>query len=60
MKLKKKLLDIKEYLNANDLVINMDKTVLTECMVKQKRGRLGGTPPELDVVDKDGNDKTNH
>ena len=57
MKLKKKLLDIKEYLNANDLVINMDKTVLTECMVKQKRGRLGGTPPELEVIDKDGNNK---
>ena len=37
------------------MVINMDKTIITECMVKQKRGRIGGTPPELRVVDKNGN-----
>ena len=57
-KLKCKLESIKNYLNANDLVINMDKTILTECMLKQKRGRIGGTPPHQDVVDKTGNPKT--
>ena len=52
-KLTEKLENIKNYLNANDLVINMDKTIITECMIKQKRGRIGGTPPELEVLNKD-------
>ena len=44
-----KLLKIKEYLNLNDLVINMDKMVLSECMIKQKWGRTAGSPTELEV-----------
>ena len=47
--LKNKLLRIKKYLNSNDLIINMDKTVITECMIKQKRGITAGFPPELEV-----------
>ena len=43
--LKEKLLKIKTYLNQNDLIINMDKTTLTECMIKQKRGRTAGDSP---------------
>ena len=48
-RLRDKLHCIRDYLNSNDLVINMDKTVLTECMIKQKRGRTPGIPPELEV-----------
>ena len=48
-KLEEKILKIKEYLNVNDLIINMDKTKITECMIKQKRGRMTGTPPQLIV-----------
>ena len=57
-KLKEKLECIKNYLNSNDLVINMDKTILTECMIKQKQGRIRGTPPQLEVENAEGQTET--
>ena len=47
--LKEFFLRIKAYLNSNDLVINMDNTVIMECMIKQKRGRMAGSSPQLEV-----------
>ena len=52
--LRDKLQSINTYLNTNDLIINMDKRVLTECMIKQKSGRTAGSPPELEVKDAKG------
>ena len=50
-------LRIKNFLNDNGLQINDGKTFLTEYMSKQKRGKLKGEPPKLEVnvrkVDKD-------
>ena len=41
---------LKIYLNTNELTINMDKTKLMETMIKQKKGRTPGTPPELIIL----------
>ena len=41
---------LKTFLNSNELTINMDKTHLMEIMIKQKRGRTPGQPPELIVL----------
>ena len=38
--LSENIIKIGNYLNSNELVINMDKTKLTECMIKQNRGKL--------------------
>ena len=35
------------FLNNNNLVVNKSKTVLQEMMLKQKRCKIGGNPPEL-------------
>ena len=50
---------IKDYLNSNGLQINKTKTFLTEYMTKQKRGRIRGSPPNLEVRElvTDENDK---
>ena len=40
---------IKTFLGANGLAVNDEKTALTEVMSKQKRGRLRGDPPHLDI-----------
>ena len=37
------------FLNDNQLCINLPKTSLTECMIKQMKGRTRGTPPQLEV-----------
>ena len=42
-------LRIRNFLNDNGLQINKGKTFLTEFMTKQKRGKLVGEPPHLDV-----------
>ena len=52
--LDQKILKIRKYLNENNLFINMDKTVIMECMIKQKRGRMTGEPPELKVINRQG------
>ena len=38
-----------EFLNDNDLVINIGKMAILECMIKQKKGRRKGEPPQLIV-----------
>ena len=48
-KITKNLEKIKEYLNTNDLTINMTKTETMEVMIKQKKGRTGGEEPSLEV-----------
>ena len=40
---------IRNFLNDNGLQINEGKTFLTEFMTKQKRGKLRGEPPQLNV-----------
>ena len=49
---------IKQYLNSHGLEINDHKTSLTEFMLKQKRARLPGIPPDLTVGEKFTNKNT--
>ena len=39
----------RDFLNANGLQVNESKTTLTEFMTHQKRAKIHGTPPELQV-----------
>ena len=48
--IKENLDKFKVFLNANHMIINSDKTVITEIMNYQKRNRLPGDPPTLEVV----------
>ena len=41
---------IKNFLNLNYLTVNESKTVLIEIMMKQKRARIPGSPPQLTVI----------
>ena len=45
---------VKEFLNANSLTINLDKSEIVESMVRQKRVRILGNPPQLSVTKSDG------
>ena len=45
VKLSQNLDKLADFLNANQLTINQDKTHLLEVMIKQKRGRLPADPP---------------
>ena len=45
------------YLNDNKLIINTGKTAITECMIKQKKGKTPGPPPSLQVIGENGEDK---
>ena len=56
-KIKNGLDKITEFLTSNEMVINQDKTHVTESMVYQKRCRISGTPPNLTTIDKQGNQK---
>ena len=40
---------IKDFLNANGLKVNDQKTNLTEFMTYQKRTKMGGIPPDLTI-----------
>ena len=46
---------LKTYLDSNSLSINLGKTEIIEVMVRQKRARIGGTPPQLAVQTPEGN-----
>ena len=48
--IRRKLMKIKRHLNSNDLSINMSKTTLLEAMVVQKRCKMEGEPPEIEVL----------
>ena len=43
---------IRGFLNDNGLQINESKTSITEYMTAQKRGRLRGSPPQLQVMER--------
>ena len=45
---------VKIYLAANSLSLNLGKTEIVESMVRQKRARLSGQPPQLSVTNPDG------
>ena len=45
---------VKEFLAANSLSLNLGKTEIVETMVRQKRARLTGIPPQLSVIKPDG------
>ena len=43
------------YLKSNELSINKDKTQIIEVMIQQKKAKTPGTPPELNVMNNQGN-----
>ena len=45
---------VKNFLTANSLSLNLGKTEIVECMVRQKRVSLPGTSPQLSVTKPDG------
>ena len=45
---------IKQFLTANSLSINLGKAELLETMIRQKRTRIEGNPPQLSVQKPDG------
>ena len=47
--------NINDYLTDNKLKINRDKTTILEVMIRQKRSKIHGQPPTLQVTDKDNN-----
>ena len=53
--------NIRDYLNANGLLMNESKTMLTEFMSYQKRTKISGIPPDITVreltIDKNGKSK---
>ena len=46
------------FLNNNNLTINAAKTTLCEVMIKQKRTKMKGQPPKLNVINDKGQEKT--
>ena len=58
IKMDRNLKRLQQFLNDNDLVINIGKTAILECMIKQKKGRNKGEPPQLVVQLPAGNDST--
>ena len=45
---------VKQFLAANSLSLNIGKTEIVEIMVRQKRVKLTGLPPQLTVIKPDG------
>ena len=48
---------LETFLTDNELAVNTGKMALKECMIKQKKGRLGGDPPHLVVRTRTGERK---
>ena len=48
------------FLNDNELKLNIGKTHLLELMIKQKRGRINGNPPQIEVTTDSGERKIIH
>ena len=59
-KIEKAAENIQNFLNSQDLVVNLSKTMLLESMVKQKKSRLKGTQPSLSTLMETGEPKTIH
>ena len=49
LKLNTSLAKLEIFLSMNELAINVSKTAIVECMIKQKRGKTPGEPPHLIV-----------
>ena len=49
VKLEENFGKILDFMNNNELTMNLGKTTLTECMLSQKKGRTPGPPPKLSV-----------
>ena len=56
-KLNQHLDKINDFLMDNKLVINKEKTTITEVMIRQKRVHITGQPPSLSVLDNDNSEK---
>ena len=56
-KLESHLKCVSNFLSANKLSVNQEKTTVTEVMLHQKRSKISGHPPSLTVKDKKGKDK---
>ena len=52
VRIEESFLKIRDYLNANGLMVNEAKTILTEFMTRQKRMRTKSIPPHLTVKEK--------
>ena len=57
-KLTENLENLKLFLNSNHMTINMDKTHIVECMIKQKCGKTPGEPPEIQIIENNQNTET--
>ena len=56
-KLVEHLENVNNFLTDNKLIINREKTTITEVMIRQKRAKLQGEPPSMMVLDKHNNPK---
>ena len=54
IKIVKMIEKIKTFLDANSLAINLGKTEIVEIMVRQKRAKVTGLPPQITVTKPDG------
>ena len=54
VKIEEVMENITNYLNSQELIINISKTNLLESMVKQKRNKLKGETPKLETVNDKG------
>ena len=57
MKIEENMLKLEDFLTDNELVINAEKTAILEAMIKQKKGRLRGEPPQLMITTTNGTRK---
>ena len=51
IKLTEHLENLRLFLNSNHMTINMNKTHIIECMIKQKLGKTPGEPPEIQLFE---------
>ena len=49
LKIDNAVLKLQQYMNNNELCMNVGKTTVTEMMIKQKKGRTKGDPPKIIV-----------
>ena len=49
---------VRRFLNSNELTVNKAKTHIVQCMIIQKRARIGGENPTIETVDSEGKDNT--
>ena len=49
LKLDRNVKKIQQFINNNELTMNIGKTTVTELMISQKKGRTKGDPPKLEV-----------